>query len=261
MNLLEGFRRLFVVLSVAVLLTAAASDYRGHTRPFLKDFVYAGGFGYGAGASWTPSPEWLELKSQVVGAVDAGYLSDDQAIAALDDALSPEPRATDSISRAVNIVIVDLQASYDAAAQNVAFDRIAARPATHPDGEAILGDRVGTTDSQPIDGLRPLIEARFAGRPLPVDFEQMEPDARRDLIQALHVKDALQSLNLPDRPVVPLYQRVDWKPFYNAAALIAMLWFLYGAGVYIARGFSQSPVSAQVDVAPKPRGRSKTTAL
>jgi hypothetical protein len=266
MNLREGFRRLFVVMSLAVLVNAAASDYRSHRRPFLKDFNYAGSFGYGAGASWIASPEWLELKTQVANAVDAGYLSERQADAALDEALSPQARATDNIARAVNIVIVDLEAGYDAAAGNVAFDRTEVRPANHLDGKSIVAAPASASTDSPIDGLRPLIEARLTGRSLPTDFEQIGPDARRDLIQALHVQDALQNFNPPGQRVIPLYQRIDWQPFQDAAALVVLLWFLYGAAIYIARGFYPYRVSPPVVVLPSAppthsRGSRTTSAL
>ena len=250
MNLREGFRRLFVVMSLAVLLNAGASDYRFHRRPFLKDFNYAGSFGYGEGASWTASPEWLELKARVANAVDAGYLSERQADVALDEALSPEPRATDNLARAVNIVIVDLEASYDAAARSVAFDRTNIRPANHLDGKSIVTTPASASTDSPIDGLRPLIEARLTGRSLPTDFEQIDPDTRRDLIQALHVQDALQSFNPPDHRVISLSQRIDWRPFQDAAVLVVLLWLLYGAAVYIARGFYPYRVSLPVDILP-----------
>jgi hypothetical protein len=261
MNHREGFRRLCVVLSVAVLLTALTVGYYSHSHPFLKEFRYTGSFGYGAGPAWVTSPEWQELETRVVEAADAGYLSEDQANAILDNALSPELRQSDNVARAVGVVIVDLQASYDSASRKVAFDRIAFRPATYADGQSIAANSAATSDSQPIDGLGPLIEARFTGRPLPPDFETMEPETRRDLIQALHVQDALEDLKLPDHPIVPLYQRIDGRPFRGAAILIAMLWFLYGASVYVARGFYQSAVSPRDTAAPGRRRGSKTSAL
>ncbi len=40
---------------------------------------------------------------------------------------------------------------------------------------------------------------------------------------------------------VPLYNRIHWYSIFVSALLVAVPWIVYGVGVYIGKGFSQSP--------------------
>jgi len=42
---------------------------------------------------------------------------------------------------------------------------------------------------------------------------------------------------------VPLYNRIHWYSILVSALLVAVPWMVYGVGVYIGKGFNQSPTS------------------
>jgi hypothetical protein len=206
-NFAKGFRRLTVVVSLALFL---ASSFFFPLGSYTKHFDY-----YNPNA-----PNWNEpgykiydkLIDRVTAAVDSGFITEDQGRAILDESTTPSETAAKHIHL---LSYRDLTAAEKAELkEEPPFAGTAGEGPYGPNREPPF-----PRETKPLPAPPPgYTLTGYPGRPL-------------------IILSVLKGLTLPPNPVVPWYRRVNWENLRPVVVVTALPWLLYGIGLYLSRGF------------------------